>query len=161
MITISVCMIVKNEEAMLRDCLKSIAPVADEIIIADTGSTDRTKEIAAEFTDKIYDFPWIDDFSAARNFVFSKATKEYIYTADADEVLDEKNIELFKKVKEALLPEIEIVQMYYLNLMETNTAYNSKRGSLTTSRRTEQGDEFTVTDIKVHTVYNLFTVVRF
>lgn len=127
MITISVCMIVKNEETMLGDCLKSIAPIADEIIIADTGSTDRTKEIAAEFTDKIYDFPWIDDFSAARNFVFSKASMDYIYTADADEVLDDNNIELFKKVKAALLPEIEIVQMYYLNLMETNTAYNSKR----------------------------------
>ena len=127
MITISVCMIVKNEEEQLRACLESLRPIADEIIIADTGSTDRTKEIAAEFTDKIYDFPWIDDFSAARNFVFSKASMDYIYTADADEVIDEKNIELFKKVKMALLPEIEIVQMYYLNLMETNTAYNSKR----------------------------------
>ena len=127
MITISVCMIVKNEEAGLRTCLESLKPIADEIIIADTGSTDRTKEIAAEFTDKIYDFPWIDDFSAARNFVFSKAAMEYIYTADADEVLDEANITLFKQIKAALLPEIEIVQMYYLNLMETNTAYNSKR----------------------------------
>ena len=127
MATISVCMIVKNEAEMLRDCLKSVAPIADEIIIADTGSTDNTKEIAAEFTDKIYDFPWIDDFSAARNFVFSKANMDYIYTADADEVIDENNIELFKQVKQALLPEIEIVQMYYLNLMETNTAYNSKR----------------------------------
>ncbi len=127
MITISVCMIVKNEEAQLRQCLESLKPIADEIIIADTGSTDRTKEIAAEFTDKIYDFPWIDDFSAARNFVFSKANMDYIYTADADEVIDEKNIRLFKQVKQVLLPEIEIVQMYYLNLMETNTAYNSKR----------------------------------
>ncbi len=127
MITVSVCMIVKNEEAQLRQCLQSLLPIADEIIIADTGSTDRTKEIAAEFTDKIYDFPWIDDFAAARNFVFSKATKDYIYTADADEVIDSENIALFKKVKQVLLPEIEIVQMYYLNLMETNTAYNSKR----------------------------------
>ena len=127
MITVSVCMIVKNEEAQLRQCLESLVPIADEIIIADTGSTDRTKEIAAEFTDKIYDFPWIDDFAAARNFVFSKATKDYIYTADADEVIDSENIALFQKVKQVLLPEIEIVQMYYLNLMEINTAYNSKR----------------------------------
>lgn len=127
MITISVCMIVKNEEETLRACLESLKPIADEIIIADTGSTDRTKEIAAEFTDKIYDFPWIDDFAAARNFVFSLATMDYIYTADADEVIGPKNITLFKQIKEVLLPEIEIVQMYYLNLMETNTAYNSKR----------------------------------
>ncbi len=127
MITISVCMIVKNEEEQLRACLESLRPIADEIIIADTGSTDRTKEIAAEFTDKIYDFPWIDDFSAARNFVFSKANMDYIYTADADEVIDEQNIALFRQIKAVLLPEIEIVQMHYLNLMETNTAYNSKR----------------------------------
>lgn len=127
MITISVCMIVKNEEAMLRQCLDSLVPIADEIIVVDTGSTDRTKEIASEFTDKIYDFKWIDDFAAARNFAFSKATMDYIYTADADELIDEKNMELFKTVKKALLPEIEIVQMYYLNLMEENTAYNSKR----------------------------------
>ena len=87
MITISVCMIVKNEEAQLRACLDSIKPIADEIVIVDTGSTDCTKAIAAEYTDLIYDFPWIDDFAAARNFAFSKATKDYIYTADADEVV--------------------------------------------------------------------------
>ena len=99
MITISVCMIVKNEEKQLRACLESLRPIADEIIVCDTGSADRTKEIAAEFTDKIYDFEWIDDFAAARNFVFSKATMEYIYTADADEVIDADNIRLFQRVK--------------------------------------------------------------
>lgn len=127
MASISVCMIVKNEEEQLGACLKSLEPIADEIIVVDTGSTDRTKEIAASFTDKIYDFEWIDDFSAARNFAFSKAKMEYIYTADADEVIDEANIRLFLDTKRALLPEIEIVQMYYLNMMETNTAYNFKR----------------------------------
>ena len=125
--TISVCMIVKNEEPRLRACLESLKPIADEIIVVDTGSTDGTKAIAAEYTDKIYDFEWIDDFSAARNFAFSKATMDYIYTADADEVIDEKNIGLFKRIKELLPPEVEIVQMYYLNLMEENTTYNSKR----------------------------------
>lgn len=126
MITISVCMIVKNEERLLRNCLNCLKPIADEIIIADTGSTDRTKEIAAEFTDKIYDFPWVDDFSAARNFVFSKASMDYIYTADADEELDNGNIRRLMDLKKVLLPEIEIVQMRYLNLMEQNTAYNSR-----------------------------------
>ena len=127
MITISVCMIVKNEEKQLRACLESLRPIADEIIVCDTGSADRTKEIAAEFTDKIYDFEWIDDFAAARNFVFSKATMEYIYTADADEVIDADNIRLFQRVKQFLPPETEIVQMHYLNLMEENDVYNSKR----------------------------------
>ena len=56
MISISLCMIVKNEEEVLGRCLESVGPVADEIIILDTGSTDRTKEIAPQFTDKVYDF---------------------------------------------------------------------------------------------------------
>ena len=78
MITISLCMIVKNEERILARCLDSVKDLVDEIIIVDTGSADATKRIAAEYTDKIYDFTWIDDFSAARNFAFSKASKEYI-----------------------------------------------------------------------------------
>ena len=85
MITISLCMIVKNEEEVLERCLNSLKGLMDEIIIVDTGSTDRTKEIAARYTDKIYDFSWCDDFAAARNFSFSKATQEYIYAPDADE----------------------------------------------------------------------------
>lgn len=68
----SLCMIVKNEEAVLKDCLDSLQALMDEIIIVDTGSTDRTKEIAAQYTDKIYDFQWCNDFSAARNFAFSR-----------------------------------------------------------------------------------------
>ena len=71
MITISLCMIVKNEEKVLARCLDSIADLMDEIIIVDTGSSDNTKEIAKKYTDKIYDFAWIDDFSAARNYSFS------------------------------------------------------------------------------------------
>ncbi len=125
--TISVCMIVKNEEAQLAACLDSLVPIADEIIVVDTGSADGTKAIAARYTDRIYDFPWIDDFAAARNFAFSKATMEYIYTADADEVIDEANIALFRRVKALLPPETEIVQMHYLNLGEQNTVYNAKR----------------------------------
>ena len=67
MITISLCMIVKNEESVLARCLDSVASMMDEIIIVDTGSTDRTKEIAAQYTSRIYDFTWWDDFSDARN----------------------------------------------------------------------------------------------
>lgn len=124
MIEISLCMIVKNEERVLDRCLRSIADLMDEIVIVDTGSTDRTKEIAQNYTDKIYDFEWVDDFSAARNFAFSKATKEYIYSADADEVLDEENRQKFRLLKEAMLPEVEIVQMRYCNQLSHGTAYN-------------------------------------
>ena len=115
MITISLCIIVKNEEKILERCLGSIADLVDEIIIADTGSTDATKEIAGRYTKHVYDFQWVDDFSAARNFVFSKATMEYIYSADADEVLSPENRERFRLMKDTLLPDIEIVQMKYGN----------------------------------------------
>ncbi len=127
MITISLCMIVKNEEKLLARCLDSIADLMDEMIIVDTGSTDRTKEIAARYTDKIYDFSWIGDFAAARNFAFSKASMEYIYSADADEVLDEEYRKIFMRLKENLLPEIDIVQMYYANQLDYGTIYNFDR----------------------------------
>lgn len=123
-ITISLCMIVKSEEKILARCLDSVADLMDEIIIVDTGSTDRTKEIASRYTDQIYDFAWIDDFSAARNFAFSKAHMEYIYSADADEVLSGENRERFRLLKKNLLPEIEIVQMKYGNQLQFGTVYN-------------------------------------
>ena len=124
MITISLCMIVKNEERILARCLDSIKDLVDEIVIVDTGSTDTTRQIAAGYTDKVYEFAWIDDFSAARNFAFSKTTKEYIYSADADEVLSEENRQRFRRLKENLLPEIEIVQMKYGNQLQNGTVYN-------------------------------------
>jgi len=124
MITISVCMIVKNEEKVLARCLDSLAGLSDEIIIIDTGSTDSTKEIAARYTDKIYDFHWNQDFSEARNYSFEKATMEYIYVADADEVIDEENQHRFLALKENLLSEIEVVQMKYANQLSFNTTYN-------------------------------------
>lgn len=74
MVSISLCMIVKNEEDVLARCLESAADLVDELIVVDTSSTDRTREIAARFTDKVYDFPWRDDFFAARNESFSHAS---------------------------------------------------------------------------------------
>ncbi len=124
MITISLCMIVKDEERILKRCLDSAVDLVDEIIIVDTGSTDRTKEIAADYTKNVYDFVWTGDFSAARNFAFSKCTKEYIYAADADEVIDAENRQRFWDLKQTLLPEIEIVQMKYGNQLQFSTIYN-------------------------------------
>ncbi len=96
---ISVCMIVRDEEEVLARCLQSIKGFADEIIIADTGSVDKTVKIASEFTDKIYSFPWVDDFAAARNFAFSKGSGDYLMWMDADDVLPEES---FKKKEELL-----------------------------------------------------------
>lgn len=113
MITISLCMIVKNEEKTLARCLSSVGEAADEIIIMDTGSTDRTKEIAAQFTDKVYDFTWVDDFSAARNAAYAKATMEYILWLDADDVLLSEDKEKLLALKATLEPSVDTVMMLY------------------------------------------------
>ncbi|MGY5190505.1 UNVERIFIED_CONTAM: glycosyltransferase, partial [Bacillus amyloliquefaciens DSM 7 = ATCC 23350] len=86
MIIVSLCVIVKNEEEVLAGCLDSVKVIADEMVIVDTGSTDRTKEIAARYTDKNYDFEWVDHFAAARNFAFSKAEMDYILWLAADDI---------------------------------------------------------------------------
>lgn len=113
MISISLCIIVKNEEKVLKRCLTSAKDIVDEIIIIDTGSTDKTKEIANEFTDKVYDFEWIDDFSAARNYSFSKATKDYILWLDADDVILNNDKEQFLELKNTLDTSTDIVMMKY------------------------------------------------
>lgn len=102
MICLSLCMIVKNEEAVLARCLESAKGLADEIIIVDTGSTDATREIAEKYTDKVYDFRWIDDFAAARNFAFSKAQGKYIMWLDADDVIEPGDLAEFLQVKAGL-----------------------------------------------------------
>lgn len=102
MSTISLCMIVKNEEAVLARCLNCVKDIVDEIIIVDTGSKDRTKEIAAKYTDKIYDFEWIDDFAAARNFAFSKGTCEWLMWLDADDVIEKSSQSALSNLKNKL-----------------------------------------------------------
>ena len=113
MITISLCMIVKNEEDVLGRCLECVNDIVDEIIIVDTGCTDNTKIIAQKYTDKIFDFEWINDFSAARNYAFSKATKDYILWLDADDIILEDDIEKFKKLKQSLSLDVDNVMMKY------------------------------------------------
>ena len=92
-------MIVKNEEAVLGRCLDCVKQFADEIIIVDTGSMDSTKRIASKYTDKVVDFEWCDDFSKARNFAFSLATKDYVMWLDADDVLEYREIEKINQLK--------------------------------------------------------------
>lgn len=90
---ISLCMIVKNEEQGLAQCLDSVKSIADEIIVVDTGSNDKTKEIAFKYTNKVYDFTWSNDFSMARNFSISKANNDWILVLDADEIVTNFNRE--------------------------------------------------------------------
>ncbi len=100
---VSIGLIVKNEEARLEKCLAAIKRVIDavpgEIVVVDTGSTDGTVEIAKKYTDKVYDFEWIDDFAAARNFGLSKCSGEWFMYLDADEVLDEDVTSLVEFLK--------------------------------------------------------------
>lgn len=113
MIRISLCMIVKNEEKVIGRCLESVYKLVDEINIVDTGSTDKTKEIVSQYTDRIFDFKWINDFSAARNFSFQQATQEYILWLDADDVLTEENIQKLKVLKQTLHEKFDAVSMIY------------------------------------------------
>jgi glycosyltransferase involved in cell wall biosynthesis/tetratricopeptide (TPR) repeat protein len=88
---VSLCMIVKNEEHNLPDCLASAADLVDEVVVIDTGSTDRTREIAARFGARVFDFAWVDSFAAARNESLRHATGDYAFWMDADDRLDTEN----------------------------------------------------------------------
>ena len=85
--TISLCMIVKNEEHNLRKFFQNIPGIIDEIIVVDTGSTDRSNDIALSFGAKLYYFKWTNNFSEARNFALSKASCKWILSLDADEII--------------------------------------------------------------------------
>jgi len=82
-------MITRDEEQFLPRCLSSVQGMVDEIVVVDTGSVDRTIGIAKSFDARIYHFEWIDDFSAARNFSLSKASGDWIFSLDADEIISE------------------------------------------------------------------------
>ena len=127
MITVSVCMIVKNESQILARCLDSLRGIWDELIIVDTGSQDDTVTIARRYTDKVYSFEWTGDFSEARNFALDKASCDYIYSADADEILEGDNVDKFLALKRCLDPCIDVVQMYYGNQLDNGTVYNFDR----------------------------------
>ena len=86
MSSVSLCMIVRNEESSLSTCLKSVCDVVDEIVIVDTGSTDRTIEIAKQYGARCYSVDWEHDFAKARNVSLSHATKDFILVLDADEL---------------------------------------------------------------------------
>lgn len=97
---LSACMIVKNEEKMLAKTLPSLSKYADEIVLMDTGSSDGTMEVAKKFGAKIYRFPWINDFSAARNESLKYATGDWILWIDADEFMTEEDLKTLKDLLE-------------------------------------------------------------
>ncbi|MCR8645622.1 glycosyltransferase family 2 protein [Paenibacillus sp. N1-5-1-14] len=113
-ITISVCMIVKNEEKTIGRCLKCVTSWADQIIVVDTGSTDRTVEVAKRYTDEVHHFQWIQNFAVARNYAFSLAQMDYIVHLDGDDVISRDDIRKMEILKETLDPTIDVLTMPYI-----------------------------------------------
>lgn len=102
-VLLSLAMIVKNEELVLGRILSQARSFCDEIVIVDTGSSDKTVEIAESFGASIYTFDWIHDFSAARNFAFSKCTHDWVMWLDADDVILEYDQQLIQELKSSTL----------------------------------------------------------
>ncbi|MDE8564468.1 glycosyltransferase [Anoxybacillus rupiensis] len=138
MTTLALVMIVKNEERHLGRCLQSVKDIVDEIIIVDTGSTDRTKDIASSFGAKIFDFKWIDDFSAARNYALEQSTSDWNLVLDADEYVinqcestirrflekDEKKIGRIRRIDEFIQNgEKRYAQSYLSRLLPKGVKY--------------------------------------
>ncbi|NOU81087.1 glycosyltransferase [Paenibacillus sp. LMG 31459] len=113
MITISLCMIVRNEQATLERCIHSVQEAVDEIIIVDTGSTDSTKEIAGRWTPHVRDYKWKHHFADARNYSFEQAAMDYILWLDADDVLLPAELQKLLELKHSLSPDIDRVSMPY------------------------------------------------
>ncbi|MGA9857110.1 MAG: glycosyltransferase [Solirubrobacteraceae bacterium] len=97
-LTLSLCMIVRDEEQMLARCLQAAAPAVDEIVVVDTGSTDRTVEIARQFGARVIEHPWTGSFSDARNVSFEAATSDWIIYLDADEVLVDEDVQRLREL---------------------------------------------------------------
>ena len=112
MFPVSVCMIAKNEDIHIEECLKRLRPCKFEIIVVDTGSVDRTMETARKYTDKVFHFDWCDDFSAARNFSIAQASNDWILAIDCDEYLENINL---ADIEEALEDNLTSVGMIIRN----------------------------------------------
>jgi len=121
--SLSLCMIVKNEEQHLTRCLLSATPAVDEMIVVDTGSTDKTTDIARVFGARVFDFPWTNDFSEARNYSLSKASGDWVLVLDADEVISPLDYAAIEKIvkKKPAKP-----AAYALNTRNYTNEVNSK-----------------------------------
>jgi tetratricopeptide (TPR) repeat protein len=119
---ISLCMIVKNEEANLEACLRPVCGLVDEIVVVDTGSTDRTKEIASDLGARVFDFPWCDDFAAARNESLRHARGDWVFWLDADHHMDEANV----KKLEGLFGELTEPAAYCMTELSDDSGKNRR-----------------------------------
>lgn len=127
MTRLSVCMIVKNEADCLADCLTSVMPIADELVVVDTGSSDATKAIAAGFGARLLDYVWHDDFAAARNVSLEAAQGDWILVIDADERLDPASLPLLRDFLAE--PELACVKLRIQSPYDNGEALASEAGS--------------------------------
>ena len=123
---ISVCMIVRDEAKNLPNILNIVQKFADEIIIVDTGSKDETISIAKMFTNNVYNFTWCNDFSKARNFSFSKTTRDYIMWLDADDYIDDTNVQKILNLKNTTNP----LDLYMMKYTISNASFSYYRERL-------------------------------
>ncbi|MFC5401742.1 glycosyltransferase [Cohnella soli] len=108
---ISLAMIVKNEEQYLARCIHSAAAMVDEIVVVDTGSTDRTVDIALEYGAKVFHFEWCDDFAAARNYALEMTSGKWILVLDADEYFVEANVDALRGFTSTNIQRVGVIDM--------------------------------------------------
>src|SRR6516165_3214885 len=116
MLPVSLCMIARDEEANLAACLATVADLVQEIVVVDTGSTDATRAVARHWGAWVHDFPWCDDFAAARNESVSHASCEWIFWLDADDRIDETNRSRLRRLFAGLAGENAAYLMRYVAL---------------------------------------------
>jgi|GEM_PF-204877 len=135
---ISLCMIVKNEQEHLARCLQTVKTIVDEMIVVDTGSLDRTKELATIFGAKVFDFVWVNDFSSARNYSLSKASGDWIFVLDGDETISPGDYpvirELTSKMRKPPLAYSFVTRNYvtgvdYVKWTPNDGSYGEEKGS--------------------------------
>jgi tetratricopeptide (TPR) repeat protein len=129
---LSLCMIVRDEERNLPLCLEPLRSLVDEIVVVDTGSTDGTRDAAARLGAKVYDFKWIDDFSAARNESLRHATGDWVLWLDADDRLDSENQAVLAALRERI--DHERADLYAVQVLSTVVSASSS-GCLVTQAR--------------------------
>ncbi len=117
--TVSLCMIVRDEERWVGTCIASVRDFVNEVVVVDTGSTDTTREVARAAGATVYDFVWCDDFSAARNFASAQATSDWLLFLDADEILDDEGIALLRDWLRAPTADC-------MNLIQTTYSFESQ-----------------------------------
>lgn len=158
MSTLSLCMIVKNEELTLPRVLDVAHIFADEIIIVDTGSTDNTIMLAKNANCKVYHFKWINDFSAARNYAFSLATSEYLMWLDADDVITNKRAQMLADIKKTFSADV-VMLPYYMGDPPTLTFWRERIIKRTAKLRFK-GRVHEAIDIKGDIVYQNIPIIH-